>query len=374
MSARSARCSTPTRRSRRTRPVRLAKSTSNLFRPRATTDAPGLDASGLAGVLAVDPTARTADVQGMCTYEHLVEATLAHGLMPLVVPQLRTITLGGAVAGLGIESTSFRHGLPHESVLEMDVLTGAGKIITATPDGEHAELFAAFPNSYGSLGYATRLRIELQPVERLRRPAERPVPGPRRARRSRRRGDVHRVVGGGAGRRDGRRHVRAGRGVPRARPMVGADDPHQRLHRSVDLLPLVAERARTMPSRPATTSGAGTPTGSGAPARSACSTRVVRRLWPKRYRRSDVYHRLVRLEHRFGVAARLDRLRGAPGRERVVQDVEIPLERTAEFLRWFVEHVRMSPVWLCPLRLREPDGRAPRAGGRSTRCSPAAGT
>ena len=42
--------------------------------------------------------------------------------MPLVVPQLKTITLGGAVTGLGIESTSFRHGLPHESVREMDVL------------------------------------------------------------------------------------------------------------------------------------------------------------------------------------------------------------------------------------------------------------
>ncbi len=52
--------------------------------------------------------------------------------MPLVVPQLRTITLGGAVTGLGIESTSFRNGLPHESVLEMDVLTGAGEVVTAT--------------------------------------------------------------------------------------------------------------------------------------------------------------------------------------------------------------------------------------------------
>ena len=58
----------------------------------------------------------------MTTYEALAAATLPHGLMPLVVPQLKTITLGGAVAGLGIESTSFRHGLPHESVREMDVL------------------------------------------------------------------------------------------------------------------------------------------------------------------------------------------------------------------------------------------------------------
>ena len=66
------------------------------------------------------------------TYERLVDATLPHGLMPLVVPQLKTITLGGAVAGLGIESSSFRNGLPHESVREMEVLTGDGRVVVAT--------------------------------------------------------------------------------------------------------------------------------------------------------------------------------------------------------------------------------------------------
>ena len=142
-------------------PVRLAKKTSNLFRPRQATEAAGLDVSGLDGVIAVDARARTADVAGMTTYEHLVDATLPYGLMPLVVPQLRTITLGGAVSGLGIESTSFRSGLPHESVVEMDVFTGAGEVVTTRPGDD---LFDAFPNSYGSLGYATRLRIELEPV------------------------------------------------------------------------------------------------------------------------------------------------------------------------------------------------------------------
>ena len=102
-------------------------------------------------------------MQGMCTYEDLVDATLPHGLIPYVVPQLRTITLGGAVTGLGIESTSFRNGLPHESVLEMDVFTGAGEVVTCRrPEAD--DLFDAFPNSYGSLGYATRLRIELEAV------------------------------------------------------------------------------------------------------------------------------------------------------------------------------------------------------------------
>ena len=100
----------------------------------------------------------------MCTYETLVDELLPLGYIPQVVPQLRTITLGGAVTGLGIESTSFRSGLPHESVVEMDVLTGSGEVVSATPDGEHADLFEAFPNSYGSLGYATRLRITLEKV------------------------------------------------------------------------------------------------------------------------------------------------------------------------------------------------------------------
>ncbi|MGH3287497.1 MAG: FAD-binding protein, partial [Streptosporangiaceae bacterium] len=81
-------------------PVRLAKHTSNLFRfrdagpksPQSPT-AP-LDVSAFGHVLRVDPARRTAWVGGMTTYEDLADATLRHGLMPKVVPQLKTITLG----------------------------------------------------------------------------------------------------------------------------------------------------------------------------------------------------------------------------------------------------------------------------------------
>ena len=86
-------------------PVRLAKSTSNLFRPRARSSGPRLDVSEFSGLIDVDAAAHCADVGGMTTYEHLVDATLPYGLMPLVVPELKTITLGGAVTGLGIESS-----------------------------------------------------------------------------------------------------------------------------------------------------------------------------------------------------------------------------------------------------------------------------
>ena len=148
-------------------PVRLAKRTSNLFRfrdagPRespkkaARTRTAGLDVSAFGHVLCVDPVARTARVGGMTTYEDLCDATLPHQLMPLVVPQLKTITLGGAVTGLGIESTSLRNGMPHESVTEMEILTGDGRVVRATDDNEHADLFRGFPNSYGTLGYGCR--------------------------------------------------------------------------------------------------------------------------------------------------------------------------------------------------------------------------
>ncbi|SCG43210.1 FAD-binding oxidoreductase [Micromonospora halophytica] len=336
-------------------PVRLAKRTSNLFRPRAATRAPGLDVAGLDGVLAVDPQARTAEVQGMCTYEDLVDATLPYGLMPLVVPQLRTITLGGAVTGLGIESTSFRNGLPHESVTEMDVLTGAGDLLTVRPDGEHADLFAAFPNSLGSLGYATRLRIELQPVRHA--VALRNVRFSRLEELTEAIGDVI-TKGEWEG-----RGVDAMDGVVfspgEAYLVLGSftDDPPRPSDYTGQAIYYRSLRERT---RDALTTydylWRWDTDWFWCSAAFGVQHPLVRRLWPARWRRSDVYHRLVRLEHRHQVAARVDRWRGRPARERVVQDVEIPLDRTADFLRWFARHVGMSPVWLCPLRLREPAG------------------
>jgi FAD/FMN-containing dehydrogenase len=79
---------------------------------------------------------------------------------------------------------------------------------------------------------------------------------------------------------------------------------------------------------------------------------AVRRLWPRRYRRSDVYRKLVAFDQARGLTRALDARRGQPPREKVIQDVEIPLDAAAEFLAFFAQRVGMSPVWLCPLRLR----------------------
>ena len=102
----------------------------------------------------------------MIPYAALADATLARGVMPAVVPQLKSITLGGAVAGVGIEASSFRRGLVHDTVTALDVLTPDGRIVRCTPDNDHRDLFFGFPNSYGTLGYALAVTAKTVPVKR----------------------------------------------------------------------------------------------------------------------------------------------------------------------------------------------------------------
>jgi FAD/FMN-containing dehydrogenase len=145
-------------------PVRLRKSTSNLFRPRATAQRTELDVAELNHVIEIDAQAGIAEVEAMTTYADLVDATLPHGLAPAIVPELKSITIGGATTGVGIESSGFRYGLVHDTVHELDVLVADGRVLTCSPD-QRPELFYGFPNSYGSLGYATRVRVGLIPVQ-----------------------------------------------------------------------------------------------------------------------------------------------------------------------------------------------------------------
>jgi FAD/FMN-containing dehydrogenase len=334
--------------------VRLAKPTSNLFRAREKATAKGLDVSGLTGVISVDPDARTANVAGMCTYEDLVAATLPYGLSPLVVPQLKTITLGGAVTGLGIESASFRNGLPHESVLEMDILTGSGEIVTATPD-QHADLFRAFPNSYGTLGYSVRLKIELEPVKpfvTLRH--LRFTSLPEMVATMDRIVETGGIDGSPVDYLDGvvfsADESYLCLGVRTSTPGPVSDYTGQDVYyRSIqhasgekhDRLTIhdYLWRWDTDWFWCSRAFGAQNPT--------------IRRFWPRRFRRSSFYWKLIAYDRRFDIADRIEKRNGRPPLERVVQDIEVPIGRTAEFLDWFGENVPIEPVWLCPLRLRD---------------------
>ncbi|WP_033304231.1 FAD-binding oxidoreductase [Nocardiopsis alkaliphila] len=338
-------------------PVRLAKPTSNLFRFREPSTSPSLDVSAFSGVISIDPLERLADVGGMTTYEDLVAATLPHGLMPLVVPQLRTITLGGAVTGLGVESSSFRNGLPHESVQEMEILTGSGEVLTATRDNEHRDLFHGFPNSYGTLGYALRLRIELEPVS-----AYVHLRHLRFFDASETMDALNRICADAA--YDGER-VDFVDGV-----VFAPDELYLTLARFTDQAPWTSDYTgndvyyRSIPRY------AGTGPGDYLTIEDYlwrwdtdwfwCSRAfgtqnpLVRPLWPRSLKRSDVYRRLVAWDRRTDFSRLLNHYRGRPQQEPLIQDIEVGVERGADFLDFFHARIGMSPVWMCPIRLREP--------------------
>ena len=332
-------------------PLGLAKQTSNLFRERAPAARQRLDLSTFDQVLVVDVAAGWVDAEGLATFESLVDATLPHAVMPAVVPQLKTITLGGAAAGVGIEATSFRQGLVHDSLLELEVLLPDGDVVLATPHNEHRDLFYGFPNSYGTLGYALRLRQRTLPVkpfvrvEHLQYDSAANFFGALAAACQ---GDADFVDAVAFSARS--LVLNCGRFVDDA-PSTSDYTCERIYYRS--LLDTEVDHLRTPDYLwrwdtdwfwCSKNFGAQHP--------------WVRRLLGRRRLNSRTYTRVMRWNARLQLTQRWARWHGDHP-EAVIQDVDIPIDRAAEFLEFLLREIGIVPVWLCPLR-------APAAAARFT--------
>lgn len=124
-----------------------------------------LDVSDLDEIIDIDVEKRICTAEPGATFEKVVESTMAYGLVPLVVPELRTITIGGAVSGGSIESMSYRFGGFHDSCLEYEVLTAKGDLIVCSPEGDESLLFNMMHWSFGTLGIITLIKFRLIPAK-----------------------------------------------------------------------------------------------------------------------------------------------------------------------------------------------------------------
>ena len=125
-----------------------------------------IDCTDLTEILAIDPVARLCVAESGVTFVDLVEATLKHGLVPIVVPELKTISVGGAIAGCSIESMSFVHGGLHDTCVEYEVVTATGEVLTCRPDGPDADVFEMVHGTFGTVGILTRLTFKLVPAKK----------------------------------------------------------------------------------------------------------------------------------------------------------------------------------------------------------------
>src|SRR5262249_54225141 len=124
-----------------------------------------IDVSDLTDILSIDPARRICVAESGVTFVDLVRATLPHGLVPIIVPELKTITIGGAVGGCSIESMSFVHGGFHDTCLEYEVITATGDVMVCTPDNEHRLVFQMMHGTFGTLGIIARLTFRLIPAK-----------------------------------------------------------------------------------------------------------------------------------------------------------------------------------------------------------------
>lgn len=330
-------------------PVGLAKSASNLFRDRRADDKHLLDVRDFNQVLAVDASAGWIEAEGMTPYEDLVDAALAHGVMPTVVPELKSITIGGAAAGVGVESSSFKYGLMHETLLEMDVLLADGSVVTCTPDNEYADLFFGIPNSYGTLGYALRLKVRAIPVKPY-------------VQLSHRRFDDQKAffdvlaaacapdagtdfVDGTAFEAD-RLTLTSARFVEQA-PYTSDYGYKEIYYRSVAQRKEDFLTTRDYIWRWDTDWF-------------WCSKNlyaqnpIVRRILGRKRLNSVTYTKIMRFNSKFGLTRKLSRIAGVKSSEAVIQDVDIPVEHAPEFLGFLFREIGIKPVWICPIRRYDP--------------------
>ena len=328
--------------------IRLGKSTSNLFRDRKQVQARRLDVRDFNNVLRVDAAGGYVEVEGMTPYVKLVAECLKYNVMPAVVPQLKSITIGGATAGCGIESSSFRYGLVHETVQEMEILLGDGRTVLCSPGNEHRDLFYGFPNSYGTLGYVLKLKVKLVPVKKYVKLIHLRCTEPEAY--------FTELV-----RQCGRQDVDFVDGV-----VFGQNEMVLTLGRFVDNAPYVSDYTykkiyyRSLRERSEDYLTTEDYLWRWDTDWFWCSKNllaqhpIVRRLYGRSRLNSITYTQIMRWNSRWKLAHYLNKLLDIHA-ESVIQDVEIPIERAPEFLAFYHDVIRFMPVWLCPTRAYNQD-------------------
>jgi FAD/FMN-containing dehydrogenase len=120
-----------------------------------------IDLSPMKGIH-VDPAARTARVQGGCTWGDVDHATHAFGM---ATPSgfVSTTGVGGLTLGGGIGHLSRGFGLTIDNLLSADLVLADGRFVTASAE-ENPDLFWAIRGGGGNFGVVTSLLYRLHPV------------------------------------------------------------------------------------------------------------------------------------------------------------------------------------------------------------------
>ena len=116
----------------------------------------------------IDEDVLTVDVEPGVLWRDLVRHLATRGLVPPVLTNNLGVTVGGTLSMAGIGVASYRYGSQGDNVVELDVVTGDGEVVTCSPDAND-ELFWAAIAGLGSFGIITRARLQLRRMKPMTR-------------------------------------------------------------------------------------------------------------------------------------------------------------------------------------------------------------
>src|SRR5437870_689338 len=127
-----------------------------------------LDMKSMGRILEVDEGARTVTVEGGAIWRDVVARTYRHGLMPPVLTNNLSVTVGGTLSIAGIGVASFRHGAQTDNVEELEVVTVDGAVHRCSRR-EKLDLFWGVLSGLGQIGIILKATLRLRPVKRMTR-------------------------------------------------------------------------------------------------------------------------------------------------------------------------------------------------------------
>jgi len=127
-----------------------------------------LDMKSMGRILEVDEAAKTVTVESGAIWRDVVARTYRHGLMPPVLTNNLSVTVGGTLSIAGIGVASFKHGAQTDNVEELEVVTVDGTLHRCSRR-EKADLFWGVLSGLGQIAIILKAKLRLRSVKRMTR-------------------------------------------------------------------------------------------------------------------------------------------------------------------------------------------------------------
>jgi cytokinin dehydrogenase len=102
-------------------------------------------------------------VEAGALWRGVVARLAPRGLVPPVLTNNLSTAVGGTLGTGGLGVASWRHGTQADNVDWLEVVTGAGEVLSCSP-AENADVFDAARGTLGQFGIVTRARLRLRPA------------------------------------------------------------------------------------------------------------------------------------------------------------------------------------------------------------------